>query len=265
MVLTAVAAPDRTILAPEPTFVMYRLLALTAGLRYVAVPLSAEGFALDREATLAAIRTHRPAVVFIAYPNNPTGNLFRAEDVEAIIRSAPGLVVVDEAYHPFAGASFMDALGVFPNLLVMRTVSKLGLAGLRLGILAGPPAWLAQIDKVRLPYNINCLTQLSAEFALGYGEVLHQQTEQICADRTRLMAAMARIEGVRVYPSDANFVLFRVSGRASQVFEGLKARGVLIKNLHAVGGPLEDCLRVTVGRPEENAAFIDALTDTLAE
>ncbi len=263
IIAQAVAAPDRVILAPEPGFVMYRMIATFCGMDYVGVPLAAD-FSLDREAMLAAIEQHRPAVIFLAYPNNPTGNLFDSEAMAAIIAAAPGLVVVDEAYHAFADASFMPRLGEFDNLVVMRTVSKMGLAGLRLGLLAGPEAWLGEFDKVRLPYNINVLTQVSADFALQHRDVLEAQTAQICRDREHLWQALAALPGVTPFPSRANFILFRVAGDADAVFAALKAQGVLIKNLNPAGGPLAGCLRVTVGRPEENAAFLQALQSAIA-
>ncbi|HFE32239.1 MAG TPA: histidinol-phosphate transaminase [Gammaproteobacteria bacterium] len=263
IVSQAVAAPGRVILAPEPSFVMYRMIATFCGMDYVGVPL-ADDFSLDREAMLAAIAEHQPAVVFLAYPNNPTGNLFDADDVRAVIEAAPGLVVVDEAYHAFADASFMPRLGEFDNLLVMRTVSKMGLAGLRLGLLAGPAAWLDEFDKVRLPYNINVLTQVSADFALEHREVLEAQTRQISADRETLWQALDALPGVTPYPSRANFILFRVAGDADAVFAALKANGVLIKNLNPAGGPLAGCLRVTVGKPDNNDAFLQALQSAIA-
>ncbi len=263
IIAQAVAAPGRVIMAPEPSFVMYRMIATFCGMDYVGVPLR-EDFSLDCEAMLAAIAAHRPAVVFLAYPNNPTGNLFDEADVRAIIEAAPGLVVVDEAYHAFADASFMSRLGEFDNLLVMRTVSKMGLAGLRLGLLAGPSAWLSEFDKVRLPYNINVLTQVSADFALEHREVLEAQTQQITRDRETLWQALNALSGVMPYPSRANFILFRVAGDADAVFAALKASGVLIKNLNPVGGALAGCLRVTVGRPEENSAFLQALHSAIA-
>ncbi len=259
----AVAAPGRVILAPEPGFVMYRMIATFCGMDYVGVPLGKD-FALDREAMLAAIAEHQPAVIFLAYPNNPTGNLFDAADMQAVIEAAPGLVVVDEAYTAFADASFMPHLGEFDNLLVMRTVSKMGLAGLRLGLLAGPGAWLEEFDKVRLPYNINVLTQVSADFALQHREVLEAQTRQITADREALWQALNALPGVTPYPSRANFILFRVAGDADTVFAALKAHGVLIKNLNPAGGALAGCLRVTVGKPEENSAFLQALQSAIA-
>ncbi len=168
ILLTAVAGPGRTVLAPEPTFVMYRQVALTLGLRFVGVPLRAPDFGLDGEAMLAAVAAHDPAVVFLAYPNNPTGNLFDAEAVRAVLDASRGLVVVDEAYTPFAQESFLGEVLRHPRLLVLRTVSKMGLAGLRLGWLAGAPAWVRELEKVRLPYNINVLTQRSAELALDH-------------------------------------------------------------------------------------------------
>jgi len=260
----AMGGEGRTLLAPEPTFVMYRMIAAFAGMGYVGVPLR-EDFSLDLPAMLAAIEQHQPALIFLAYPNNPTGNLFDEAAIEAILEAAEGLVVVDEAYHAFAGRSFMDRLGRYPNLVVMRTVSKLGLAGLRLGLLAGPAEWLEQFDKVRLPYNINVLTQASAAFALEHVEVFDRQTATLRQEREKLFVALQALEGVEPFPSAANFILFRVApGRAEALFEGIKRRGVLIKNMRADTGPLAHCLRVTVGTPEENQAFLAALHGALA-
>ncbi len=263
MLAMAVAAPGRSVMAPEPGFVMYRLIANVVAMDYIGVPLKRD-FSLDMPAMLAEIKTQQPALIFLAYPNNPTGNMFSKQDVNAILEAADGLVIVDEAYHAFADHSFMGELGNYPNLLVMRTLSKLGLAGLRLGILAGPKQWLAEIDKVRLPYNINVLTQVSADFALQHAEVFAQQTAAIRADRTLLISALEDIAPLEVFPSAANFVLFRVpKGRGGEIFDKLKQSGILIKNLSANGGLLSDCLRVTVGKPEENRAFIKSLTAAL--
>lgn len=263
IVLMAVSGPRAVVLAPIPTFIMYEMIATFTGMKFVGVPLRPD-FSLDRQATLKAIETYKPAVVFLAYPNNPTGNLFSREGVERVIEASPGLVVLDEAYHAFAGHSFMDRLGKHDNLLVMRTLSKQGLAGLRLGILAGPTPWLAEFNKVRLPYNIGSLTQASAEFALTHLALLDDQARQIRYDREQLFQALSRIRGVQAWPSQANFILFRVENRvADQVFEGLRTRGVLIKNLNSSGGMLKGCLRVTVGTPSENDAFLKALEAAL--
>ena len=261
MLALAVARPGAVMLGLEPSFVMFRMIAAFAGLRYVGVPLNAD-FSIDVAATVAAVEQHQPALIFIAYPNNPSGNLFDADAIARIIARAPGMVVVDEAYHAFAGASFMPRLAEFPNLLVMRTVSKLGLAGLRLGLLAGDAAWLNHVDKVRLPYNVNVLTQLAATEVLQHRDVLDAQAAAIRSERTRLGAELRRVPGVVAYASEANFILFRVT-TADQVFSGLKQRGVLIKNLHGTHPLLADCLRVTVGTPAENTRFLGALTAIL--
>jgi histidinol-phosphate aminotransferase len=264
MIALALAGPDRTVLTVEPGFVMYRMIAVFAGMRYCGVPLRPDDFALDLPALLEAIARHRPAVVFIAQPNNPTGNRFDETALVEVIEAAPGLVVIDEAYAPFTDATLLPRVGEWPNLAVMRTVSKMGLAGLRLGYLAGPAAWLNEFDKVRLPYNINVLTQRAAELALRHKPVLDAQTEAIRAERGRLHAALAAIDGVTPYPSEANFILLRVpAGRARAIFEGLRARGVLVKSLDGAHPLLADCLRVTVGTPDENAAFVAALREVV--
>jgi histidinol-phosphate aminotransferase len=261
MLIMAVAKPGAVVLGVEPSFVMFRMIAACAGARYTGVELR-DDFSLDFKQVLAAIERDRPAVIFIAYPNNPTGNLFDAGLVEGVIEAAPGLVVVDEAYHAFAGKSFMPGLARHPNLLVMRTLSKLGLAGLRLGALIGAGRWLAQLDKVRLPYNVGTLTQVVAREVLQHGNVLTEQAAAIKLERGRLLQGLQKLPGVTAYPSDANFILLRVN-QAERVFDGLKRRGVLIKSLHGSHRLLADCLRVTVGTPDENAAFLTALTRTL--
>ena len=263
MLALAVAQPGRVIMAPDPTFVMYRMIAEVTGLDFQGVPL-AEDFSLDVDAMLAAIAQYQPALVFLSYPNNPTGTLFEVGALEAVIEAAPGLVVVDEAYAPFTDATFMPRLADFPNLLVLRTVSKMGLAGLRLGLLAGAPEWLGEIDKTRLPYNINVLTQASALFALQHKHILDEQAQRIRTDRAQLMQELESIDGIQACPSEANFILFRTApGSADRIFSALREQGVLIKNLNPAGGRLHDCLRVTVGQPDENRAFLAALRQAL--
>jgi histidinol-phosphate aminotransferase len=264
MLAIAVAQPGRQVLSLDPGFVMYRMIARFAGMDYVGVPLRSDDFSIDLSVMLDAIEREQPALVYLAYPNNPTGNRFDADDMVRIIEAAPGLVIVDEAYAPFTDCSFLGLLGDWHNLLVMRTVSKMGLAGIRLGYLVGPHAWLEQIDKVRLPYNINVLTQASAAFALKHKPLLDEQARMIRAERQRLQTALSTLNGVHAYPSEANFILMRVAeDRADTVFNGLKDRGILIKNLNGAHPVLKDCLRVTVGRAEENAAFLSALSRLL--
>ncbi len=257
----AVSQPGRKIMAPEPGFVMYRMIAKFAGMEYLGVPLK-EDFSLDMPAMLKAIKEHQPTLIFLAYPNNPTGNLFVEDDIVEIIQAADGLVVVDEAYHPFACTSFMSRLGEFENLLVMRTVSKMGLAGLRLGLLAGPTKWISEFDKVRLPYNINILTQVTAKFALKHNNIFEEQAASIRQQRDWLFDELQSFTQFQVFPSRANFILLRVlEGDATLIFECLKKQGVLIKNMHPAGGVLSQCLRVTVSTEEENQALISALDE----
>ncbi|HYW93681.1 MAG TPA: histidinol-phosphate transaminase [Gammaproteobacteria bacterium] len=264
LLLMGVAGEGRRVLVPSPGFSMYAMISRFVGLPCHQVPLRPTDFSLDVDAMLEVIDREQPAVVLLAYPNNPTGNLFREQDVERILDAAPGLVVIDEAYYPFARASFMDRLRRWPDLLILRTVSKLGLAGLRLGMLVGSGDWLGEIDKIRLPYNISALTQATAAFALEHPATLDEQAERIRHDRDRLYRQLAARDQLEVWPSAANFLLLRCpSGRAGSIHRSLFRSGVLVKNLHGSHPLLHDCLRVTVGTPEENARFLEALDRAL--
>ncbi len=257
----AVAKPGAILMSVEPSFVMYKMIATFTGMKYTGVPL-AEDFALDLPVMLEAIKRQQPALIFLAYPNNPTGNMFDAAAIVQIIEAAEGLVVIDEAYYAFASNSFLPQLGRYDNLLVMRTFSKLGMAGLRLGFLAGSKVWLEQLEKLRLPYNVGVLPQTVAEILLQHHDVLLQQAEQIRRDRTWLFERLVGTVDVHAYPSDANFILFRLP-HAARVFEGLKQRGVLVKKLDGGHPALLDCLRVTVGTAEENELFVRALQESI--
>jgi histidinol-phosphate aminotransferase len=261
----ATAHQDRraTVLAPEPAFVMFQRSAQFAGMDYVGVPLKAD-FGLDLPAMLAAIAAHKPSLVFLAYPNNPTGNLFDENDMLRIIEAVgeTGIVVVDEAYQPFARKSFMGRLPQLQNMVVMRTLSKLGLAGIRLGYLSAAPALLEQFEKVRPPYNVNVLTQAAAEFALDHVDVLNRQAEALNAERTRLAHELAALPGVEVFPSAANFLLVRVPD-PDKACDKLRTERVLIKNLSKMHKLLAGCIRVTVSTPEENSLFLNALKASL--
>lgn len=271
-----VAQPGATIMAPAPSFVMYEMGARLAGVGFVPVPLRPD-FSLDREAMLQAIETHRPALVFLAYPNNPTGNLFDADDVRAILQATDGLVVLDEAYAPFAGgASWLSQLPAWPNLAVMRTCSKWGLAGARIGYLASAPAWAAQLDKIRPPYNISALDAETACFAFQHHADFDHQTQALCAERQTLVQRLQALQGSQglshVYPTAANFVLVRLAGgqgdasgpsRATRVAAAMRTAGVLIKDASRMHPALAECLRLTVGAPEENEAMLQALAAAL--
>ncbi|MBG6222428.1 MULTISPECIES: histidinol-phosphate transaminase [unclassified Janthinobacterium] len=257
------AGQRAVMLAPVPAFVMYARSAQFAGMDFVGVPLQAD-FSLDMEAMLAAIEEHRPSLVFLAYPNNPTGNLFASVDIERILAALgdTGIAVVDEAYEPFAQHSFMGRLPEFENLVVMRTVSKLGLAGIRLGYMSAAPALLAQFEKVRPPYNVNVLTQAAAEFALEHIEVLNAQADLLNSARDALALRLAELPGVTVFPSKANFLLIRVAD-SDDVCAKLLARRVLIKNMSKMHAALLNCLRISVSTPEENSLFYDAFKASL--
>lgn len=255
MIQMAVGGP---VLAPVPTFVMYEMVARFVAAEFVGVPLDGR-FGLDADAMAAAIERHRPAVVFIAYPNNPTGNLFDDDALRRVIDTAPGLVVIDEAYHAFAGRSLMHCVEDCPNVLVMRTLSKLGLAGLRLGFAVADPAWIEQLEKVRLPYNIGVLTQKGAAFALDHIEVFNEQAARIKTERRRVAEGLAEA-GYRCFASDTNFILFHCeTWQPEEIFQALLDGGVLIKNLAGSHPALAGCLRVTIGTPEENDRFLAAI------
>ena len=257
IITSAVAGPGAGVLAPEPTFVMYRRNALMSHAAYTGVALR-DDRSLDAGAMLDAIERRQPALVWLAYPNNPTGNLFDATDVGRIIDAAPGLVVVDEAYYAYADASFIGRVLDFPNLVVVRTVSKIGMAGLRLGYAVGHPDWMAELDKLRPPYNVNSLTQAALPLLLSRGDVFAQQAAAIRAERARVASSLARLPGVHVFPTQTNFVLARVPD-AGKWFAVLCDARILVKNLDGAHPLLANCLRITVGTPSENDALIRAL------
>ena len=260
----ACALPGASVLAPVPGFVMYAMSAQLQGLAFHGVPLTPD-FELDEAAMLAAIAAHRPAITYLAYPNNPTANLWDGAVIERIILAVGaqgGLVVMDEAYQPFASTSYLERLSRHSHVLLMRTLSKFGLAGVRLGYLMGPEALIAQIDKVRPPYNVSVLNCECALFALEHNAVFAAQALEIRAQRAMLLEALAKLPGVRVFPSEANMILLRVPD-AAQTFVALKHRKILVKNVSALHPLLANCLRLTVGTPDENRQLLTALQDSL--
>ncbi|MCW5655025.1 histidinol-phosphate transaminase [Hydrogenophaga sp.] len=260
--------PGATILAPVPGFVMYAMSAQLQGLQFVGVPLTPR-FELDEAAMLAALREHRPAITYIAYPNNPTANLWDAGVIRRLIAEAAGfggLVVMDEAYQPFSSRSWLDEIRAQPaanaHVLLMRTLSKFGLAGVRIGYLMGPQALVNEIDKLRPPYNVSVLNAECALFALEHANVFAQQAAVIREQRARLADALARLPGVEPFPSEANMLLVRVPD-AQRCFDSLKAQGILVKNVSKMHPLLAQCLRLTVGTPSENDLMIRALQNAL--
>jgi histidinol-phosphate aminotransferase len=258
MMAMACAKPGAKVVAPVPGFVMYQMSAAFAHLEFIGVPLR-EDFTLDADALIEKIEEHAPALVYLAYPNNPTGTLYDDADIERIIAAASkSLVVIDEAYQPFAENTWMPRAAEFDNVVVMRTVSKLGLAGIRLGYMAGRPEWIVQFDKVRPPYNINVLTQATADFLLDQLDVLDAQAADLRTQRAALAREIAALPGMTVFPSAGNFLLVRVPD-ASVAFETLLTSRVLVKNVGKMHPLLANCVRLTVGTAEENAQMVAAL------
>jgi histidinol-phosphate aminotransferase len=245
------------VLYPTPTFSMYGIIAQAVGEEKIGVPLDEE-FDLDMKSMLREIRQRRPKLIFLSTPNNPTGNCFSSGRILEIIESASSrcIVVVDEAYQPFASEKgFIPLLRDYENLVIMRTLSKIGLAGLRAGFLIGDEKIINEVNKVRLPFNLNSLSQAIAEEVMKSGGVLKQNIRSIISERGRLFRELSEIGGVKPYPSEANFILFRTAD-PDGVYKGLLNRGVLVRNMKGV---VDGCLRVTVGTPEENRIFVGAL------
>lgn len=256
--------PNASILSPLPGFVMYAMSAQLQGLKFIGVPLTAD-FELDAAAMLAAIAQHKPAITYLAYPNNPTANLWDDAVIEKIIEAVGaqgGLVVMDEAYQPFASKSYIDRIGKHHHVLLMRTLSKFGLAGVRLGYMMGPKALIAEIDKVRPPYNISVLNCECALFALENKEVFAAQALDLIGQRAILLEAFGRLPGLTYWNSDANMILVRVAD-STQTFEAMKAQGVLVKNVSKMHPLLANCLRLTVGTADENRLMLAALENSL--
>ena len=265
-------AAKPAVLAPLPGFVMYAMSAQLQGLDFIGVPLTAN-FSLDVPAMVQAIQTRQPAIVYLAYPNNPTANLWDAADMAQVVAAgaaAGSIVVIDEAYQPFSSHTYLDVIRANPaehaHVLLMRTLSKFGLAGVRLGYMVGPAALIAQVDKVRPPYNISVLNYECALFALEHQDVFERQALEIRAQRAILLEALRAMPGVKAWDSDANMVLIRILGegeRAQKVFDGMKARGVLVKNVSKMHPLLAQCLRLTVGTDDENTQLLKALRESL--
>ena len=261
MLSMACDVPGARVLAPVPGFVMYEMSARLQGVPFVGVPLTAD-FELDEVAMLAAMARHAPTLVYLAYPNNPTANLWDDAVIDRIIEAAPGLVVIDEAYQPFAARDSLARLQRHPHVLLMRTMSKFGLAGVRIGYLIGRRELVAEIEKLRPPFNVSVLNAEAGLFALDHADEYAHQAAIIRAERERLHAALRALPGVTPYPSQANMILVRVPD-SKRAFDGMKARGVLVKHVAGLHPLLSNCLRLTVGLPQENTLMIDALKASL--
>jgi len=245
------------VLVPVPTFSMYKIIAVNTGNRVVEVPLD-KNFDLDVKAITGKIKKDFPALIFLSSPNSPTGNLFSQSKIEALIRKTPGIVVIDEAYARFSGQSQMALLKKYRNLIFLNTLSKLGMASIRVGFIIGNPDIIAQLDKVRLPYNINALSQAAAHFFLDYEKEFSKQIKELTTRRHELYRDLKGIKWIKAYPSQANFIFFSCAFDSDRIYNKLVAEGIVVKNLN-VPPLLANCMRVTVGNKKENDALLKAL------
>jgi len=259
--MALIAADQGACVIPQPTFVMYEIISRWLKRPVASVPLEKD-FSLNADAFLRVCAREKAGIAFLACPNNPTGNMWSRAVIQQIVDNFRGILIIDEAYHPFANESYTDMIA--PHVIVLRTYSKLGMAGLRLGYALGHPDTIAELNKTRLPYNINSLGQVSASFFLEHFHVFEEQAKKIRSNRSRMLAAMMSMDNIEVFPSQANFILLRVPN-ADATFEALKRHGILVKNLHAAGGLLENCLRVTIGTAEENDQFVASLKEIICE
>jgi histidinol-phosphate aminotransferase len=249
------------ILIPVPTFSLYEISATTLAQDVVTVTLQKD-FSLNADKLLKKANDVRAKIIFLACPNNPTGNRFADDAVFKILDRAKAAVIIDEAYFSFSNKSFLPALKDYPNLIILRTLSKIGFAGLRIGVLTASPKVIGYLNKIRLPYNINALSQVAAEAALRRKDVLNRQVSLLISARERLYNSLTQMNGVTAYPSETNFILIRTALDASHIYEKLKDSGILVKNLNKPGA-LANCLRVTVGTQDENNEFVNSLKKIL--
>lgn len=242
---------------PDPTFAMYSIIARGMGLHLHGVALD-EGWDFGGQEFLQSIKNDGPRVVFLSYPNNPTGNCFSEDAVGEVIRDFQGIVVVDEAYHDFSQRSFVNHIEKHNNMVILRSLSKIGMAALRVGYAVADPVIIEQINKIRLPYNSNTVSQSFASQLLSNFSSVQKQIDCIIEERRRVLRVLADETAVTVFPSDSNFILFRVDRGGSDLFRKLIQKGILVRDLSA-HPRLKNCLRVTIGTPEENDRFLTGL------
>lgn len=261
ILVTVFTGKSETVLVPKPTFSMYRLSSLAQNKTVIESRLD-ENFDIDIEDFKNMIIEYDPDLIFLATPNNPTGNSFSENKIFEILNTTDAIVVVDEAYFEFATKTFLPLVSDFDNLMVLRTMSKIGFASIRLGFLFGNPELISELHKARMPYNINSLTQSVMKVALENTNVINEKIELIISEREKLGIELKKIAGIEVYPSDANFFLMKVDD-ADFVFSELVKKDILIRNLNGEGR-LKNCIRITVGTPSENEKLLDALTSVFS-
>ncbi len=261
LIQTIILAFGGPVLVPVPTFAMYEITSRALAQNVVTVPLN-DDFDLDADLVLKKAKASKARVIFLACPNNPTGNRFSDKELRKVLDHADAAVVIDEAYFSFSNKTWLPLLKKYPNMILLRTLSKIGFAGLRIGVLTASPNVIDELNKIRLPYNINSLSQAVGEAALKHKDVISRQISLLISERERLYNALSKLPGVTAYPSETNFIMIRTAVDASGIHKKLKRAGILIKNLNKPG-PLKNCLRVTIGTPKENKEFITVLKKIL--
>lgn len=262
IILLALFKPDAVVMAPTPTFVMYEYFAKLLGMKFVGIDLNTD-FSLNLEQFLTHINTHNPAVIFLSYPNNPTANLFERDAIQQIVETTNGFVVFDEAYSAYADDSLLDLLEKYENTILLRTMSKLGLAGIRLGYMVTRPEWMQRFDCARMPYNVNVLTSTTARFMLDQVPFVKDKVSRIKLSKEDLIADLTNHPNTQVFSSATNFILLRVPD-ADAVFTRLRDDyKILVKNLHGQHALLDNILRITIGTEAENEKLKQALSAIL--
>ena len=269
MILTVFGEEGDKVLFPAPTFSMYGIIAKSLSLK-TEVILLGEDWELPLDKFLHEIERIKPKVIFISYPNNPTGNCFDKKSILKILQKAKGIVVIDEAYNDFSKKTFLSYLKEFKNLIILRTLSKIGMAGLRVGYLMADKEICRELNKVRLPYNSNSVSQEIASIILKNRAEIQKQIEDIMLERDRLTERLKEIKGIKPYPSETNFILFKLVVSESNLtvrngkdmFLRLANSGILVRNFGS-DSYLKDCLRVTVGTHEENNEFLDVIQKSM--
>ncbi len=250
-----------TVAFPDPTFAMYSILAKGMGLKTHTIPLDAQ-WNFKANDLLSSIKDNKPKIIFFSYPNNPTGNCFSQKEIQLVIENFSGIVVVDEAYFDFSKTTYLEKISNHNNVIILRSLSKIGLAGLRVGYAIADPIIINEINKVRLPYNSNTVSQNLAEQLLNNFEPIQEQIDTILQERDRVKKSLSQFSSLAVFSSDANFILFRTTHNSTELFNQLAERGILIRDLSS-HPRLKNCLRVTIGTPEENDAFLEKLKEII--
>ncbi len=261
LVLQVFCGPGDGVAFPDPSFAMYSILAKSMDLKPVPFPLN-DQWDFKADSFLEIAEQTKTKVVFFGFPNNPTGNCFASDEIEKTLNNFKGIVVLDEAYFDFSQKTFKDRLTTNNNLIVLRSLSKIGLAALRVGFAAASPLIVEELNKIRLPYNSNSVSQMVANEVLNRFHLIQKQIDLIIQERTNLFDSLSKINEIEVFPSDSNFLLFKTSQNSGEIFQKLAQKGILLRDLSS-HPKLKNCLRVTVGTPDENSNFLQEIKKIL--